>query len=130
MGFIKALIRLIVLAVVLIFAFVNNDFANFNLWPFYIEVTVSLSVAIVFFVFFGFIWGKFDSWMSYAPVRSQLRRQKKQNKKLSKEQQKLTKEVEGLHENISTLKEEKKAATPKISLKQKIAAWFKRKEEN
>ena len=84
MGFIKALIRLIVLAVVLIFAFVNNDFANFNLWPFYIEVTVSLSVAIVFFVLFGFIWGKFDSWMSYAPVRSQLRHQKKQNKKLSK----------------------------------------------
>ena len=89
MGFIKALIRLVILAVVIIFAFVNNDFANFNLWPFYIEVTVSLSVAIVFFVAFGFIWGKFDSWMGYAPVRSQLRRQKKQNKKLSKEQQKL-----------------------------------------
>lgn len=130
MGFIKALIRLVILAVVLIFAFVNNDFANFNLWPFYIEVTVSLSVAIVFFVVFGFIWGKFDSWMGYAPVRSQLRQQKKQNKKLSKEQQKLTKEVEGLHENISTLKEEKKAAAPKQPLKQRIAAWFKRKEEN
>ena len=84
----------------------------------------------VFFVAFGFIWGKFDSWMGYAPVRSQLRRQKKQNKKLSKEQQKLTKEVEGLHENISTLKEEKKAAAPKEPLKQRIAAWFRRKEEN
>lgn len=129
MGFIKALIRLMILAVVVVFAFVNNDFANFNLWPFYIEVTVSLSVAIVFFVLFGFIWGKFDSWLGYAPVRSQLRLQKKQNKKLSKEQEKLAKEVEGLHENISTLKEEK-AALPKPPLKQRIAAWFKRKKAN
>lgn len=129
MGFIKALIRLIVLVVVLVFAFVNNDLATFNLWPFYIEVTVSLSVAIVFFIVVGFIWAKIDSWIGYAPLRKQLRHQKKQNKKLSKEQQKLAKEVEGLHENISTLKEEK-AALPKPPLKQRIAAWFKRNKKD
>lgn len=128
MGFIKALIRLIVLAVVLIFAFVNNDLATFNLWPFYIEVTVSLSVAIVFFIVIGFIWAKIDSWIGYAPLRRQLRHQKKQNKKLSKEQQKLAKEVEGLHENLTTMKE-KEASQPKPPLKQRIVAWFKRNKK-
>lgn len=126
MGFIKMLVGLAVLIVVLIFAFVNNDLATFNLWPFYIEVTISLSVAIIFFVAFGFIWGKVDSWLSYAPVRKALRSQKKQNKKLSKEQEKLVKEMEGLHENLDAFKE-KEAAQPKPTIRQRIAGWFKRK---
>lgn len=54
MGFIKMLIGLPLLVVILVFAFVNNDLAVFNLWPFYIEITVSLSVAIVFFYLFRF----------------------------------------------------------------------------
>lgn len=128
MAFIKTLIRLIVLAVVLYFAFINNELAMFDLWPFEIEVTVSLSVAIVFFVLFGFIWGKFDSWFAYSPLRSALRHQKKQNKKLTKEQEKLTKEVEGLQGDITELKE-KEASQPKPPLKQRIAAWFKRKKD-
>lgn len=37
MGFIKMLIGLPLLVVILVFAFVNNDLAVFNLWPFYIE---------------------------------------------------------------------------------------------
>ena len=49
MGFIKMLIGLPILIIILIFAFVNNDLATFNLWPFYFEITVSQSVAIVFF---------------------------------------------------------------------------------
>ena len=98
MGFIKMLIGLPLLVVILVFAFVNNDLAVFNLWPFYIEITVSLSVAIVFFIFFGFVLGELFSWMSYAPVRKALRSQRKQNRKLSKEQQKLVKEMENLHE--------------------------------
>lgn len=128
MSFIKTLIRLIVLAVILYFAFINNDLAVFDLWPFEIEITVSLSVAIVFFVLFGFIWGKFDSWFSYSPLRRALRHQKKQNKKLNKEQQKLAKEVEDLQGDITELKE-KEAATPKPTLKQRISSWFKRKED-
>lgn len=104
MGFIKALIGIPLAFIVLIFAFVNNDMANFSLWPTGIEITVSLSVAIVFLVIAGYIIGWFFTWLSYAPVRRALRAQKKQNKKLSKEQEKLAKTVEGLHDNIETLK--------------------------
>ena len=126
MGFIKMLIGLPLLAVILIFAFMNNDLATFNLWPFYLEITVSLSVAIVFFILFGFLLGEFFAWLSYAPVRKALRSQKKQNKKLSKEQLKLVKEMESLHENIETLKE-KEAALPKPSVKERLKNLFRRK---
>ena len=51
MGFIKMLIGLPLLVVILVFAFVNNDLAVFNLWPFYIEITVSLSVPLSFLSF-------------------------------------------------------------------------------
>lgn len=128
MGFIKMLIGLPLIVVILVFAFVNNDLATFELWPFGIEVTVSLSVAVVFFILFGFIWGKIDSWMSYSPLRKALRHQKKQNKKLNKEQQKLAKEVEGLHDNINTLKEQEKKQ-PKPSLKERLSKIFKRKPQ-
>lgn len=124
MGFMKMLIGLPLIIVILVFAFVNNDMATFELWPFGIEVTVSLSVAIVFFVFIGFVWGKTDSWMSYVPMRKALRHQKKQNKKLNKEQMKLSKEVEGLHENLSILKENEKKQ-PKPSFKERMAKFFK-----
>ena len=69
MGFMKLLIGLPILIVILIFAFVNNDLATFDLWPFYFEITVSLSVAVVFFILLGFILGLVWMWMSYAPVR-------------------------------------------------------------
>lgn len=129
MNFIKMLIGLPLVIVILIFAFVNNDLATFNLWPFYVEVTVSLSVAIVFFLVMGFIWGKVDSWISYAPLRKSLRHQKKQNKKLNKEQIKLAREVEGLHENISTLKE-KEVVLPKPSFKERLSTFFKSKKKD
>lgn len=105
MGFIKMLIGIPVIAVLLTFAFVNNDLATFSLWPFSVEITVSLSVAVLFFVVLGFVLGSLYAWLSYAPVRASLRRQKKQNKKLSKEQQKLVKEMETLQENLDNLKE-------------------------
>lgn len=128
MGFIKMLIGLPLLVVIMVFAFVNNDLATFNLWPFYIEITVSLSVAIVFFIVFGFILGEFFSWLSYAPVRKALRNQKKQNKKLSKEQQKLVKEMENLHENLESLKEHEEKQ-PKPGLKKRLKNFFTGKEE-
>lgn len=128
MGFFRMLLGLLVIVVVGVFAFVNNDLATFNLWPFYLEITVSLSVAIVFFIVFGFILGKFFSWMAYAPVRKALRKQKKQNKKLSKEQQKLVKEMEGLHENLETFKE-KEAKMPKPPFKERLKNLFKRKDK-
>ena len=129
MGFIKLLIGLPLVVVILVFAFVNNDLATFNLWPFYVEITVSQSVAIVSFVVFGYILSKVSSWMSYAPVRAQLRKQKKENKKLNKEQQKLTEKVSGLQENLETLKTQTaEILPPKPTLKDMMKNIFKRKE--
>lgn len=131
MGFIKTLIGIPLLIVILVFAFVNNDLATFSLWPFYVEITVSLSVAIVFLLLVGFILGNFFCWLSYAPIRKALRVQKKQNRKLSKEQQKLTKEMEDLHENLANLKE-LEAQMPKVSRWEKFKNWFRssdKKEE-
>lgn len=129
MGLIRMLIGLPIIIVILVFAFVNNDLATFNLWPFYIEITISLSVAIVAFIVFGFILGKLSSWMGYAPLRAQLRKQKKENKKLSKEQQKLSETVNGLKENLETLKAVDPKAS-KTSLKDKFKTVFKRKESD
>ena len=140
MGFIKLLIGLPLVIVILVFAFVNNDLATFNLWPFYVEITVSQSVAIVSFVVFGYILGKVSSWMSYAPVRAQLRKQKKENKNrsapfshklsLNKEQQKLTEKVSGLQENLETLKTQTaEILPPKPTLKDMMKNIFKRKEK-
>ena len=129
MNFIKMLIGLPTIAVILVFAFVNNDLATFNLWPFYIEVTISWSVAIVFFILFGFGFGWLFTWMSYAPVRKALRQQKKANKKLNKEQEKLVKEVQGLQENIETLKaDDVKDAAP--GFKEKIKNIFRSKKQD
>ena len=128
MGFIKMLIGLPILIVILIFAFVNNDLATFNLWPFYFEVTVSLSVAVVFFVLLGFVLGLLWMWLSYAPVRKALRQQKKQNKKLSKEQQKLVEKVSGLQSDLDTMKASE-ASLPKPSFGQRLKAFFARRSK-
>ena len=112
MGFVKTLIGLPVLIIILIFAFVNNDLATFSLWPLSIEVTVSLSVAVIFLVVLGFLLGSFFSWLSYAPLRKDLRKQKKQNKKLSKQQQVLTETVSDLQGNLEQIKAEKDALMP------------------
>ncbi len=125
MGFVKMLIGLPLLIIILIFAFVNNDLATFNLWPFYFEVTVSLSVAVVFFILLGFVLGMFWMWLSYAPVRKALRQQKKQNKKLSKEQQKLAEKVSGLQSDLDTMKAAE-AALPKPSFGQRLKKLFSR----
>ena len=127
MGFIKILIGLPVLIVILIFAFFNNDLATFNLMPFDFEITVPLSVAILFFIIIGFLLGSFFSWMSYAPLRKDLRQQKKENKKLNKQQQILTETVTGLQGDLEQIKAEKEALMPeKISWRQRL---FKKKEE-
>ncbi len=129
MGFIKVLIGLPLIFIILVFAFVNNDMAVFSLWPTGIEITVSLSVAIVFLLLVGYIWGWFFTWLSYSPVRSALRQQKKQNKKLSKEQEKLVKEVEGLQDNIENLKNIVPAEGKK-SLKERVKNFFSSSKDN
>ena len=123
MGFIKALIGLPLAFIVLVFAFVNNDMATFSLWPTAIEITVSLSVAIIFLLVLGYIIGWFFTWLSYMPLRKALRHQKKQNKKLSKEQEKLAKEVEGLQGNIESLRSSV-PPEPKVSFKDRLRKAF------
>ena len=131
MGFIKLLIGLPLVIVILVFAFVNNDLATFNLWPFYVEVTVSQSVAVVFFIVFGYILGKISSWIYYSPVRAQLRKQKKENKKLNKEQQKLTEQMSGLQENLETLKTQTaEILPPKPTFKERLRNLFTRRKKD
>src|SRR5574344_2346524 len=57
---------------------------------------------------FGYIWGKINSWFAYAPMRSELRKQKKANKNLNKEQEKLSETVDGLQKNLIGLQEKAK----------------------
>ncbi|MBE6451968.1 MAG: DUF1049 domain-containing protein [Alphaproteobacteria bacterium] len=128
MIFLKMLIGFLFWVVLLVFAFVNNDLATFNLWPFYVEVTVSLSVAIVFLVMVGFVWGVFSSWLSNAPLRASLRKQKRKNKQLHKEHQKLSKEMEGLQSDIANLKEPELPKT-KESKWQKFRNIFAQKDK-
>ena len=132
MSFLKMLIGLPIIIIILIFAFVNNDLATFSFWPFYLEITVSQSVATVFFIILGFILGKMDSWVSYSPLRRALRQQKKENKKLNKEHVKLTEQVTSLQGDIVNLKEEAediKNQIPKPTFKERLARLFKKAEK-
>lgn len=123
MTLIKWLIGLPLLVVLVVFAFINNDLATFDLWPFYVKIDVSLSVAIVFLFAAGFFFGTLFSWLSYLP---RLRAEKKQNKKLNKAQQKLAEKVSGLQDNINTMQVNEPAVNKK-TLKEKIKNLCKRK---
>lgn len=130
MNFFKMLIELPIIIVVLIFAFVNNDFVTFSLWPFFMEITVSQSIVIVFLILFGFVLGKLDSYISNSPLRKALRQQKKANKLLNKEQQRLNEKVSDLQGDIVSLKEENKTIKenePKLSLKERLRRLFHKK---
>ncbi len=136
MNFVKMIIGLPLIIIVAVFAFVNNDMAVFSLWPFNIEITISLSVAVIFFIVFGYIVGKLDSWLSYAPLRKALRTQQRQNKKLSQQQQELAGRVESLKGDLENVKAKTdlpapgvKTEAPKAGLKDKIKNLFKHKAE-
>lgn len=137
MGFVKMLIELPLLAAVIVFAFINNEMVTFDLWPFFLKADVSLSVAIVLLLLLGYIVGKLDSWLSYAPLRRALRTQLKQNKKLNKEHQKLAETVVGLKEDLKSSRAEAEKAKPeaptaprpsfKQRLQQKFSGLFRKK---
>lgn len=119
MNIIKTIIGLPLLVALLVFAFVNNDFATFSFWPFYLEITISLSVAILFLFLAGFMFGSFFTWLSYAPA---LHSEKRQNKKLAKNQKKLTEKVSTLKEDVTDLKKQ-------IPFKERFKNFFKRKPQ-
>lgn len=133
MNFVKMLVELPILIIILIFAFVNNDFVSFSLWPFFIELTVSQSVVIVVLILFGFLMGKLDSYISYAPLRKALRQQRKANRRLNKEHQRLSEKVSNLEDNLVSLKEENKTVKenePKLSLGEKVKNLFHSKKND
>lgn len=136
MSFLKLVIGLPLIVVIAVIAFMNNEMVSINLWPFYIEITASLSVVIIVLTLFGYIVGRLDSWISYAPLRLSLRNQRRQNKKLNAEQQKLVEKVEGLKENLESIKtaEAPAAEAPKAGaaeqIKQKLSWLFKSKPKS
>ena len=132
MSFFKLIIGLPLIIIIAVIAFMNNEMVTINLWPFYIEITATLSVVIIFLALFGYIIGKLDSWVSYAPLRLALRNQLRQNKKLNAEQQRLVEKVEGLKENLENIKTNEPANAQPVEkanlsskLKQKFSGLFK-----
>ncbi len=123
MFFFKIIIGLPLIALLLLFAFVNNNMVELSLWPADIEITVSQSVLIVFLYALGYLAGWFFTWVSYSPLRRMLRAQRRENRKMNKEQEKLNKQVEDLRGNIDVLK----SATPeksKPSFKERLKKFF------
>lgn len=126
MNVVKTLVSLPLLVALIVFAFMNNDMATFNFWPFYIEITVSLSVAVIAFVVLGFVWGLFYSWASYAP---EIRQQKKINKKLNKTHKKLAEELEDLQKDLDSLKKtDPSSELEGKPLKKRFKEFFSRKK--
>lgn len=133
MSFFRFIIGLILVVVIAVLAVMNSDVVVINLWPFYIDIKAKMSVVIIALVLVGYIAGKFDTWAAYSPLRSALRAQRRQNKKLNVEKQKLVEKVEGLNENIENLKHAEPTAIsePKVSktvkFRQKLSSMFKKK---
>ncbi len=123
MNFVRRLIGIPLIIVVIVFAVINNDFATFTLKPFNLDITISLSVLILVLFFCGYLLGRLDGYVSNAPVRSQLKLHKKNNKALNKEHEKLHATVSNLQENIEYLKS-KEQETPKTTLKEKMSKFF------
>ena len=123
MNYLRLLIKIPLLIMVIVFAVINNDFATFNLKPFNLNITVSLSVLILVLFFAGYLLGRLDSFVANAPLRAQLRSQKKANKVLNKEQVKLHETVSSLHQDLENLKN-KAPQKPKLPFKEKMANFF------
>lgn len=129
MNFIRKLIEIPLVIIVIVFAVINNDFATFNLKPFNLDITISLSVLILVLFFTGYLLGRLDSFVANAPLRAALRQQKKSNKVLNKEHEKLNEEHEKLNEkfshlqvNLETMKQKENVSNS--SAKEKFANFF------
>ena len=108
---------------------VSGDKLVFSLWPFENEMQVNTKLLLFIFVLYGYLWGRINSWFGMAPMRKELKQQKKANKALNKEQEKLNETVSGLKQNIAALEQQakanaevqKSAESKKIG---KIQQWF------
>ncbi len=113
----------------------SADGIAFVLWPQEKTVT-SWNVKLVLLVtlIYGYIGGRVGAWFAQAPVRRELKKQKKANKILAKEQDELNKTVDGLKQNVSALQEKAKAkennaTSPNNGIMAKIKQKFGTKEE-
>ena len=128
MWLLKVLISLPVLTMFVMFLVQNNEFVA--LWPF---PDLQIAVSVVYFVLFclGYLCGRLAAWSSYAPLRSMIRKQRKENKLLSKEHEKLNLEHEKLNQQVVLLQDEvdnKNEKNTSFSLNEKIKGWFSHPE--
>lgn len=135
MWLLKILIVFPLLGFFIVFLIQNNEIVP--LWPltnmewFPVE---RVGTSIIYFVLFclGYFFGRLSAWSAYAPLRSLVRQQKKENKVLTKEHAKLNHEHEVLNQQITSLQEaEKQAKTKtKVSFGEKIKGWFAHNQSN
>ena len=90
---------------------VSEDKFVMSLWPLDSEMHINTKLVLFIFLTYGFVWGKINSWFGAAPVRKELKLQRKTNKALNKEQEKLNETVRGLKQNIAGLEQQAKAST-------------------
>lgn len=88
---------------------VSEDKFVLSLWPLDSEMHINTRLVLFVLLVYGFVWGKINSWFDAAPVRKELKQQRKTNKALNKEQEKLNETVSGLKQNIAGLEEQAKA---------------------
>lgn len=131
MWLLKILIAFPVLAFFIVFLVQNNEIVP--LWPltnmdwFPVE---KVGTSVVYFALFclGYFFGRLSAWSAYAPLRTLLRKQKKENKVLSKEHEKLNHEHEKLNMQITTLQEEadKAERANHVPFGKRVKGWFSR----
>jgi type VI protein secretion system component VasK len=122
MWLLKVLVSLPLLVFLVLFLIQNNELVD--LWPI---PDLKIAVGAVYFVLLciGYLFGRFDAWRAYSPMRAKLKKQKKENKVLFKEHEKLNQQHEKLNQQFNSLQEaEKKDNVNGFSLNKKIKGWF------
>ena len=106
----------------------SADGVSFVLWH-NEDALISWNVKLVLLVtlLYGYIGGRVGSWFAGAPMRRELKKQRKANKVLTKEQDELNKTVSGLKQNVSALQEQAKATKSTSASSEGIIAQIKQK---
>ena len=114
---------LLVIAVWAVYCAESSEGISFDFGAFG-STTDSFSTKLVLSVFliYGYVCGRLGAWFAHAPLRHELRRQKKANRALSKEQSKLNETVSGLQQNVATLQEKAKAQAA-MSVNKETLGW-------
>lgn len=94
-----------------------------SLWPFERVIKVNVLPVLVTFILFGYLLGRINAWFKYAPLRRDLKQQRKTNRVLNKEHEKLNETVTGLKQDIQGLQEQAKANLPDYS-DENSKGWF------